>query len=648
MLGVALAFLAVCQAEHQGISEEAGAAKRTVAAMELPVGIGDWRSFGWKVGTSHADVLRLGNKFRLSGVGDRKSNDDWLRLFDSKNRGFYGGFAAGKLWGKTTIATHLQLGNRWRLSAEDESGDDWLRLAPAKGKGYYGGFAAKKLRTDHLTVAGRGNVQSLSFGTKFALMPLSKGDHWLRLVDPVSKVAPKKGGLALGKMQANEVAVADKLTTKVLQLGNLWTLSADASKAKKGWLRLMDVKGEGYRGGFASHKIWSQNLKVTKKASFTGTVVFEQATFTGKVSLTKLVKFDQLSGKTVKVGGIVLSNKGKKHDNNDWLHVYRGDKVTYGGVALRRLWATSANANVVTLGKKWRLSAIGDNKFKNDDWLRLMNTKGTGYYGGLAAKKLWTAKAYNHVLQLGTKWRLSGVGDKLARSKHDSWLRLMDARNTRLYGGFMSAKMWTKNLEVKGAATVTTLSIGKRYRLAGSSQYLRLMDGRGKNLMGGFQMQRLKTAKLIVSGTSTFGNIRSGKQARAGVLVADKYLQIQHWRLGPPQASKAKAKVANAGWLQLTSAKSHAKLENLEVGKFKATDLASSGTASLKKAIIKTMKVGSQSVANLRISGKVHVAKELWVGKQKIVPLPSSLLDDVENMKAELAELRAQLAEFKK
>jgi hypothetical protein len=33
--------------------------------------------------------------------------------------------------------------------------------------------------------------------------------------------------------------------------------------------------------------------------------------------------------------------------------------------------------------------------------LRLMNRDNTGYFGGLAVKKLWTPKAFNHVLQLG-------------------------------------------------------------------------------------------------------------------------------------------------------------------------------------------------------------------------------------------------------
>ncbi len=47
--------------------------------------------------------------------------------------------------------------------------------------------------------------------------------------------------------------------------------------------------------------------------------------------------------------------------------------------------------DVLRLGKKWRMSAVGD-AHGNDGWLRLFNADNTGYYGGLAAGELWTAK----------------------------------------------------------------------------------------------------------------------------------------------------------------------------------------------------------------------------------------------------------------
>ena len=45
-----------------------------------------------------------------------------------------------------------------------------------------------------------------------------------------------------------------------------------------------------------------------------------------------------------------------------------------------------------------------------------------------------------NVLQLGTKWRLSAVGDWGA---NDDWLRMSDINNKGYSGGFATAKMWT-------------------------------------------------------------------------------------------------------------------------------------------------------------------------------------------------------------
>jgi hypothetical protein len=48
--------------------------------------------------TLHADALRLGDKFRMSGVGDANGNDEWLRLSNIHGNNYSGGFAANKLW----------------------------------------------------------------------------------------------------------------------------------------------------------------------------------------------------------------------------------------------------------------------------------------------------------------------------------------------------------------------------------------------------------------------------------------------------------------------------------------------------------------------------------------------------------------------
>jgi hypothetical protein len=48
------------------------------------------------------NILHIGGKWRLSGVGDAHANDGWLRLFNQANTDYYGGFAAGSLWSRST------------------------------------------------------------------------------------------------------------------------------------------------------------------------------------------------------------------------------------------------------------------------------------------------------------------------------------------------------------------------------------------------------------------------------------------------------------------------------------------------------------------------------------------------------------------
>lgn len=58
-------------------------------------------AFGLQIneaGTVKVNVLQLGDKWRMSGVGDRDGNDDWLRLLKWDNSGYFGGLAAGRLW----------------------------------------------------------------------------------------------------------------------------------------------------------------------------------------------------------------------------------------------------------------------------------------------------------------------------------------------------------------------------------------------------------------------------------------------------------------------------------------------------------------------------------------------------------------------
>lgn len=52
-------------------------------------------------GAATVDILQLGNKWRMSAVGDAHGNDGWLRFFNKANTDYYGGIAAGRVYAST-------------------------------------------------------------------------------------------------------------------------------------------------------------------------------------------------------------------------------------------------------------------------------------------------------------------------------------------------------------------------------------------------------------------------------------------------------------------------------------------------------------------------------------------------------------------
>ena len=50
--------------------------------------------------TIKANSLQLGDKWRLSGVGDAQANDGWLRFFSKDGKDYYGGIAAANIWAR--------------------------------------------------------------------------------------------------------------------------------------------------------------------------------------------------------------------------------------------------------------------------------------------------------------------------------------------------------------------------------------------------------------------------------------------------------------------------------------------------------------------------------------------------------------------
>jgi Chaperone of endosialidase len=84
----------------------------------------------------------------------------------------------------------------------------------------------------------------------------------------------------------------------------------------------------------------------------------------------------------------------------DRMSVDTKGKVTVTGIA---------QTQKLQLGNKWLLSGEGD-AHANDDWLRLFNTQGTGYFGGLAAGKLWSMGGTVHGSDRRLKTDVSSLG----------------------------------------------------------------------------------------------------------------------------------------------------------------------------------------------------------------------------------------------
>lgn len=79
-------------------------------------------------GTAKVSVLQLGDKWRLSAVGDSHANDDWLRLFNPQNTGYYGGLAAGRLWASSGSLSGSDLRLKTQVSPLREAAENVLKL----------------------------------------------------------------------------------------------------------------------------------------------------------------------------------------------------------------------------------------------------------------------------------------------------------------------------------------------------------------------------------------------------------------------------------------------------------------------------------------------------------------------------------------
>eukprot|EP00742_Colponemidia_sp_Colp-10_P011414 GILJ01012676.1.p1 GENE.GILJ01012676.1~~GILJ01012676.1.p1 ORF type:complete len:298 (-),score=44.55 GILJ01012676.1:27-920(-) len=96
--------------------------------------------------------LQLGDKFRLSGVGDGHGDDQYLRIMDASGKSLHGGLAARELWIKSNARVgSLQVSEKWLLSGDVSDGqgghptDSFIRVLNADGTDFYGGIAVSQM-----------------------------------------------------------------------------------------------------------------------------------------------------------------------------------------------------------------------------------------------------------------------------------------------------------------------------------------------------------------------------------------------------------------------------------------------------------------------------------------------------------------------
>ncbi len=99
--GVALGFDTVKNVGFIYAREKGGSSRNLVLGYPGgKIGIGKWeiqKTLDVN-GDTRANRFFIGDKWMLSGVGDRHGNDEWLRLFNANETDYYGGLAVGKSW----------------------------------------------------------------------------------------------------------------------------------------------------------------------------------------------------------------------------------------------------------------------------------------------------------------------------------------------------------------------------------------------------------------------------------------------------------------------------------------------------------------------------------------------------------------------
>ncbi len=84
----------------------------------------------------NTNKIQLGNKWRLSGIGDSQSNDDFLRLTNKDGTNYYGGLAAAKTFTRDTSVMNEAIANKYTSKGVGDS--NWIEMTRTDGSIYLG------------------------------------------------------------------------------------------------------------------------------------------------------------------------------------------------------------------------------------------------------------------------------------------------------------------------------------------------------------------------------------------------------------------------------------------------------------------------------------------------------------------------------
>jgi hypothetical protein len=153
--------------------------------------------------------VQLGNKFLLSGVGDIQNDDEWLRLMNKDDTGYYGGFAAGKLWSSQGSLAGSDA--RMKTDIQPISKEDMTSLKDLKPKKYVlkesnkpdYGFIAQEVEKVYpdLVQTGPNDMKSLNYN---GIIPLV-----VENINDIRKNLPDSQNLCIGKTCLTEADITN-------------------------------------------------------------------------------------------------------------------------------------------------------------------------------------------------------------------------------------------------------------------------------------------------------------------------------------------------------------------------------------------------------------------------------------------------------